>query len=51
MALYVQARATLTQVDEIIVPPREATGFDVPAGHFFRIASVEGPQVGDLAGC
>ena len=22
--------------------------FDVPAGHFFRIVSIEGPQVGDL---
>jgi uncharacterized protein YcgI (DUF1989 family) len=30
------------------VPPREARCFEVPAGHFFRITSVEGPQVGDL---
>jgi len=30
------------------VPPREAKAFEVPAGHFFRIVSVEGPQVGDL---
>ncbi len=30
------------------VPPREAACFDVPAGHFFRITSIEGPQVGDL---
>ncbi|SMX47318.1 urea carboxylase-associated family protein [Maliponia aquimaris] len=28
--------------------PREACTFAVPAGHFFRIVSVEGPQVGDL---
>ncbi|MGL4310796.1 MAG: urea carboxylase-associated family protein [Paracoccaceae bacterium] len=32
----------------VIVPPREARCFTVPAGHFFRISSVEGPQVGDL---
>src|SRR3954462_8642114 len=25
-----------------------ASAFEVPAGHFFRIVSVEGPQVGDL---
>ncbi len=33
---------------EILVPPREARFFEVPAGCFFRILSVEGPQVGDL---
>jgi uncharacterized protein YcgI (DUF1989 family) len=33
---------------EVLVPPREARTFHVPAGHFFRIVSVEGPQVGDL---
>jgi uncharacterized protein YcgI (DUF1989 family) len=48
MALYAKARATATAVDRVIVPPREALCFDVPAGHFFRITSVEGPQVGDL---
>lgn len=41
-------RAQLTKIDELIIPPREARIFDVPAGHFFRIMSVEGPQVGDL---
>ncbi|MGF1528663.1 MAG: urea carboxylase-associated family protein, partial [Candidatus Competibacterales bacterium] len=30
------------------VPPREAATFTVPAGHFFSIKSIEGPQVGDL---
>ena len=30
------------------VPPRSAACIDVPAGHFARIVSVEGPQVGDL---
>ena len=38
----------MEKVGETIVPPREARAFDVPAGHFFRIVSIEGPQVGDL---
>lgn len=42
------ARETLTKIDEVIVPPREGKAFNVPKGHFFRIVSVEGPQVGDL---
>lgn len=48
MALYDAARATLTKTDEVLVPPREARTFTVPQGHFFRITSVEGSQVGDL---
>jgi len=28
--------------------PRDATAFEVPAGHLFPIVSVEDPQVGDL---
>ncbi|MCX5494300.1 DUF1989 domain-containing protein [Kaistia dalseonensis] len=47
-ALYDAARANLTLIDTVIVPPREARTFRVPAGHFWRIASIEGPQVGDL---
>ena len=42
------ARQSLEKIDEVLVPPREARCFDVPAGHFFRIVSVEGSQVGDL---
>ena len=30
------------------MPARDAASFEVPAGHFFRITSIEGPQVGDL---
>ena len=30
------------------MPPRDARAFRVPAGHFFRISSIEGSQVGDL---
>ncbi|MGC1496868.1 MAG: DUF1989 domain-containing protein [Sulfitobacter sp.] len=48
MALYTAARETLTKTDEAIASPREATTFHVPAGHFFRITSIEGSQVGDL---
>ena len=47
-AFYNRARAELSKVAELTVPPREAKAFQVPAGHFFRIVSVEGPQVGDL---
>ena len=48
MALLGRARDGMTKVGELTVPPRDARGFDVPSGHFFRIISVEGPQVGDL---
>ena len=48
MELYRQARAGLTKVAEVAVPPRDAACFHVRAGQFFRITSVEGPQVGDL---
>ncbi|WP_300035963.1 DUF1989 domain-containing protein [uncultured Roseobacter sp.] len=48
MALYTAARAKLTKTAEVTVPPRDARCFQVPAGHFFRITSVQGAQVGDL---
>jgi uncharacterized protein YcgI (DUF1989 family) len=48
MAMLERARGTLTPIVEVIVPPREARAFEVPAGCFFRIVSIEGPQVGDL---
>ncbi len=41
-------REAATKTGEVIVPPRQAGCFEVPAGGFFRITSVEGPQVGDL---
>ena len=47
-AFYNGARAEVSKVAELTVPPREAKAFGVSAGHFFRIVSVEGPQVGDL---
>jgi len=48
IALYHAARANAELADQITIPPRDARCFTVPAGHFFRIKSVEGPQVGDL---
>ncbi len=48
MAAYGAARATLQLTDSLIVAPRDAQTFSVRAGHFFRIVSIEGPQVGDL---
>lgn len=48
LALYAAARETAKKADEVLVPPREACTFLAPAGSFFRIASRDGPQVGDL---
>ncbi len=45
---YKAARDNMALVDSIIIPPRDAKTFEVPAGYFFRIVSTEGPQVGDL---
>lgn len=47
-AFYNAARAGMTKVSEVIVPPREGRSFTAAAGQFFRIVSIEGPQVGDL---
>lgn len=48
LAPYLAAREGWALLSETLVPAREARCFSVPAGHFFRIVSVEGPQVGDL---
>jgi len=48
MAALEAARQTMAKVAEIIVPPRDARAFRVARGQFFRIVSIEGPQVGDL---
>ncbi len=40
--------SNLTQIDSVVVPPRDARAIVVPAGHVLRIACTEGPQVGDL---
>ena len=48
LGLYRSARASASKTGEVLVQPREGGCFHVPAGGFFRISSVEGPQVGDL---
>ena len=48
LALYRAAREGATKTGEVLAAARDAACFEVPAGHFFRITSVEGPQVGDL---
>jgi uncharacterized protein len=45
---YRAVRDGWTKTAEVLVPPREARCFEIPAGHFFRIICVDGPQVGDL---
>lgn len=48
LTLYRTARAGAQKISETLVEPRDAGCFEVPAGYFFRISSVEGAQVGDL---
>ena len=48
LALYAAARVGAVKVAEAVAEPREAAVFHAKAGQFFRISSVEGPQVGDL---
>ena len=48
MAMLDSARQAMVKVGDIVVPPRDARAFRVARGQFFRIVSIEGPQVGDL---
>ncbi len=48
VAMYQKACESAQSVSEHIAPPRDAVTFEVPAGSFFRIHSIEGSQVGDL---
>lgn len=48
LAMLDGARRTLQKTATVLIPARDAATFTVPAGHFFRITSVDGPQVGDL---
>ena len=48
LAAYRALRDEMQLVESVIVPPRDAATWRVPAGHFFRIVSTEGSQVGDL---
>ncbi|NIY96605.1 DUF1989 domain-containing protein [Salipiger sp. HF18] len=48
LGLYTQGLAGAELVETVIAAPRDACSFRVTAGQFFRIVSVDGPQVGDL---
>jgi len=48
LSILHSAREHLVKKEEVIIPPRDAKTFEVKFGEFFRIESVEGPQVGDL---
>ena len=48
LSILHNARSGLRKISEIIIPPRDAKTFEVKKGQFFRIESIEGPQVGDL---
>ena len=48
LSILLKARNSLKNIDETIIPPRDAKTFNVKKGQFFRIESMEGPQVGDL---
>ncbi|MEM7068948.1 MAG: DUF1989 domain-containing protein [Pseudomonadota bacterium] len=45
---YARSREKLELIDSVMVAPRDAETFEVPAGHFFRVICPDGPQVGDL---
>ena len=47
-AYYAAAREGMTLIDEVLVQPRDAEIFQIPAGHFFRVICNDAPQVGDL---
>ncbi len=47
-AFYDGVREGMELIDAVTVPPRQGNTAHVPAGHIFRIVSVDGPQVGDL---
>ncbi len=48
MERLLAGRQQLEKIGQVTVPPRDARCFEVPAGHFFRIISRDGAQVGDL---
>ena len=48
LPLLHKARNQLTNISNVIVPPRDAKTFEVKKDQFFRIESIKGPQVGDL---
>lgn len=47
-AVLGRGRSSLSLHQTLLVPPREGRCFEVDAGQYVRIVSIEGPQVGDL---
>ena len=47
-SIYEGARQTMKKINSELISPRSAGCINVNAGQFFRIKSVDGPQVGDL---
>lgn len=45
---FMTALETVQVTDMSVAEPRDACSFFVPAGSFFRVTSIDGPQVGDL---
>ncbi|MBZ9994000.1 urea carboxylase-associated family protein [Mesorhizobium sp. BH1-1-4] len=45
---YRALRDSLELVETLVIPPRDAATWEVPAGHFCRLVCSEGSQVGDL---
>ncbi len=43
-----ESRDARRLVEQLVVPIRSGRAWQVPAGHVFRIVTIEGPQVGDL---
>lgn len=48
LSAYRALRNDMELIERVVIPPREARTWTVPAGHFFRLICSEGPQVGDL---
>jgi uncharacterized protein len=48
LSILAAARRSMASRSEVIVPPRDARTFRVQRGQFFRVACVDGAQVGDL---
>ena len=48
LGLYRAALETAEITESLLARPRDACAFHVPAGSFFRISSIDGPQGGDL---
>ncbi|WP_407529831.1 urea carboxylase-associated family protein [Methylobacterium oryzisoli] len=48
LSAYRALRDDLELIETVVIPPRDAATWEVPAGHFCRLVCPEGPQVGDL---